>query len=343
MHVKLYNDNKLDLDLDGIAQGLNRIVTNIIFSTGNNLFSPPTSVIKYPDTYRLLPREFKNEAQNFDFTICSTKTPYENNYFFEYSDNIVILSFYAWEQLTSLPQNNGLVYFIASFLSDNLKLGDAHNNTTGCVNDFLWDKTAIDVGMRSGFICSVCKRNFENSNPTNEDRELLNNIEIILRDLSLASRQRLDIVQYWRSKNVDDSFVDNFDVFLCYNSQDKEEVRNIDRQLKDLGVRTWLDEEQLRPGFAWQVALEEQIGAIKSAAVFVGASGIGPWHNMEMRAFLSEFVSRRCPVIPVILPGAGTVPELPIFLRQLTWVDFRRNQSDAMNRLIWGVTGNRPI
>jgi hypothetical protein len=64
--------------------------------------------------------------------------------------------------------------------------------------------------------------------------------------------------------------------------------------------------------------------------------------GVELRAFLSEFVNRRCPVIPVILAGAKTVPELPIFLRQLTWVDFRQNPDDAMARLIWGITGDRP-
>ncbi len=338
MRVKLYKDNSVEIDLEGIIQGLNKRLSKITFSIGDAIFSIQTSFLKYPDTYQNLLQDLKNDAEQADLSICSTKIPYENNFFFEYSGNIVILSFYSWEQLTSLPQNNGLVYFIASLLGGNLELGEAHDDTTGCINDFLWNKSAVDVGMRSGFICPTCRQTFNDSNPSPEDHEILNSIELILNDLSSASRQQMDVVHYWRSKVIDDQF----DVFLCHNSQDKAEIKDINRDLKNRDIRTWLDEEQLRPGLAWQVTLEEQIASIKSAAVFVGSSGIGPWHNMELRAFLSEFVRRQCPVIPVILPSAGQVPRLPIFLRQLTWVDFRKDPDKAMKRLIWGITGNRP-
>jgi hypothetical protein len=135
---------------------------------------------------------------------------------------------------------------------------------------------------------------------------------------------------------------DRFDVFLCHNSKDKPAVRKVARFLKTRKVRPWLDEEQLRPGLPWQMALEEQIGHIDSAAVFVGSSGIGPWQQMELWAFLSEFVRRRCPVIPVVLSEARQVPELPIFMRQLTWVDLRENSRSARASLIWGITGKRP-
>ena len=35
-------------------------------------------------------------------------------------------------------------------------------------------------------------------------------------------------------------------------------------------------------------------------------------------------------------------PELPRFLRAMTWVDFRATDPDPMKRLIWGITGQRP-
>src|SRR4029077_5339326 len=46
--------------------------------------------------------------------------------------------------------------------------------------------------------------------------------------------------------------------------------------------------------------------SFRSAAVFVGESGLGPWQNQEMQALLSQFVKRECPVIPVVLPSAKT-------------------------------------
>ena len=36
----------------------------------------------------------------------------------------------------------------------------------------------------------------------------------------------------------------------------------------------------------WKPFLEWQIGQIKSAAVFVGREGLGPWQSIEMEAFL---------------------------------------------------------
>lgn len=133
-----------------------------------------------------------------------------------------------------------------------------------------------------------------------------------------------------------------FDVFLCHNSKDKSEVKQIGQQLKQQGVKPWLDEWEFRPGFPWQRELEKQIGHIKSAAVFVGSSGFGPWQEHELDAFLREFVKRQCPVIPVLLPTAPQQPILPIFLSSYMWVDFRQQQPEPMGQLIWGITGIKP-
>jgi hypothetical protein len=74
----------------------------------------------------------------------------------------------------------------------------------------------------------------------------------------------------------------SYDVFMCHNSEDKSEVKRIALQLRSRSIHPWLDEWELRPGFSWQQALEAQIGNIKSAAVCVGNSGMGPWQNMEL-------------------------------------------------------------
>ena len=134
-----------------------------------------------------------------------------------------------------------------------------------------------------------------------------------------------------------------FDVFLCHNNDDKIVIRAINEKLKQEGINPWLDEEQLRPGVPWQRELEKQIDKVKTVAVFVGKDGIGPWQQMEMEGFLRNFVERDepCPVIPVILPNCDKAPELPMFLRGMTWVDFRKIDPDPMKQLIWGITGQR--
>ena len=145
------------------------------------------------------------------------------------------------------------------------------------------------------------------------------------------------------SKTAEENKIDGFDVFLCHNSSDKPLVRSLATQLKERGFSVWLDEWELIPGRPWQEALEETIDKIASAAILVGPDGLGPWQDREMRAFLSEFVRRVVPVIPVLLPGAPANPELPIFLRQFSWVDLRGGLSeDTLDRLQWGITGKKP-
>ncbi|NJM69751.1 MAG: TIR domain-containing protein [Scytonema sp. RU_4_4] len=137
-----------------------------------------------------------------------------------------------------------------------------------------------------------------------------------------------------------------FDVFLCHNREDKEAVRKIAEQLKsEYKIEPWLDDWELQPGLPWQPELEKQIAHIKSAAVFVGQSGIGPWQEDEINGFLREFKRRKCPVFPVLLPDAPQKPSLPIFLEGITWVDFReqtRFYTPPMVQLVWGITGKKP-
>ena len=90
--------------------------------------------------------------------------------------------------------------------------------------------------------------------------------------------------------NAQDPTAEIFDVFLCHNSEDKP-------------------------------ALGQQIESIKSAAVFVGDSGMGPWQDEEIPAFLSQFVKRKCPVIPTMLTSAKSMPEWPWTLEDRNWVD----------------------
>ena len=142
-------------------------------------------------------------------------------------------------------------------------------------------------------------------------------------------------------ETIEKNFI-KFDVFLCHNSEDKPTVKKIGEDLKNRGLKPWLDEWELVPGLPWQRLLEKQIQEIGAAAVFVGSSGVGPWQELEIEGMLQEFVRRGLPVIPVLLPNAPTMTQLPVFLRTMTWVDFRDGTDEAsLERLIWGVTGKK--
>jgi len=129
----------------------------------------------------------------------------------------------------------------------------------------------------------------------------------------------------------------DFDIFLCHNGKDKPFVKNIGLRLREKGITPWLDEWELPPGLMWQPILEKIIKNIKSAAVFIGINGIGPWQDLEQYAFIRQFVKRNCPVIPVILSNCNIEPELPVLLEGMTIVDFRLKDPDPIQQLIWGI------
>ena len=133
-------------------------------------------------------------------------------------------------------------------------------------------------------------------------------------------------------------------MFLSHNSQDKVIVRQLAKLLAASRVRVWLDEWELQPGQPWQFVVESIIETTKSAAVLVGPEGFGPWEVPEMRACLEQFVRRKLPVIPVLLPNTAVrAEELPVFLRGLTYVDMSSGITrEQLQKLIWGITGRKP-
>lgn len=126
-----------------------------------------------------------------------------------------------------------------------------------------------------------------------------------------------------------------YDIFLSYNSRDRDAVRAIHEALKRRKLQPWIDFEALTPGRLWQEEAEEGIKRCRAAAVFLGPSGIGPWENLEMRSLLTRTAQEGLRLIPVLLPKAPEKLELPRFLAELTWIDLRDGiTDDGIDRLV---------
>jgi GTPase SAR1 family protein len=133
--------------------------------------------------------------------------------------------------------------------------------------------------------------------------------------------------------------VAEYDVFLSYHSPDRDAVRSIAQQLRDRGLRPWMDQRQLRPGVRWPPELEDIIARVPAAAVIIGAE-LGDWQNVEIYAFIQQSVSRGCVLVPVLLPAANTAG-VPVFLQGLTWVNLAVSEPDPIDQLVWGITGQQ--
>ena len=133
-----------------------------------------------------------------------------------------------------------------------------------------------------------------------------------------------------------------FDVFLCYNRQDQREVEAIANQLKQQGLKPWLDVWEVSAGESWQDLLEKQIEQTNSAAVFVGKSGFGSWQKIEINALIRKSANRNCSVIPVFLQNAPRELELLTFLKEFNYIDSRCPDTNLIEDLICGINSSKP-
>ena len=136
-----------------------------------------------------------------------------------------------------------------------------------------------------------------------------------------------------------------FDVFLSYSRTDAEAVRLIQSRLREAGLATFLDRDQLLAGQPWLPALEQAIAHCGAVAVLVGPTGLGIWQKREIQLALdrqaeAERAGRSFPVIPILLPKVEDPPGG--FLRLQTWVDLRSDLTDPaqLHLLLTGIHGH---
>lgn len=134
--------------------------------------------------------------------------------------------------------------------------------------------------------------------------------------------------------------------FISYNNQDFEFAASLAEALRGLGLATWIDQADMRPGNDWLDELEKIIDKCSAAVICIGSNGIGKWEDQEIKALQRRRVgdpdsTKPIKLIPVLIPGGSQV-ELPKFLNGLTSVDFTAGiTTKALNQLKWGITGEK--
>lgn len=223
----------------------------------------------------------------------------------------------------------------------------AHRENRCPVCSHPWDEAVVQTRLRLGKHDIICP-NCETRSPLLDlllseepDLEQISEEAFLIDADAEAGRKRQLAVTAIRGKEQ----FGEYDVFLSYNSHDRAAVLGVAEMLKRVGIRPWLDVWDLIPGQPWQRQLEQAIGKVKSAAVCVGTSGMGPWQNQEMAAFIRKFVARQAPVMPVVLPGLEKTPDLPTFLEGFMWVDLHDLTDEnprPLANLVAGILGRRP-
>ncbi|KKL58031.1 hypothetical protein LCGC14_2229490, partial [marine sediment metagenome] len=261
MHtIRLFKEPEINVNISAIADNLSKLCENIEFICGNSHFILSDSIVSRPGSYRKFDSDIIKETENDFKAIFVTRKRYNNNYFFHGLGNQVIISFFAWEHLTNLPLNNGLVFFLADILALNIDNSFRHDEAPKpeCIYDFGWNKAGVDLGMRSALICPACIERINKRNIKALKKGFLSDLQIILNDLGNASKWETDIIDYWEIHNKrKDRHVQSQrnQVFISYSHNDLEWLKRLKTQFKPFErtavIQVW-DDTRIGTGDDWK-------------------------------------------------------------------------------------------
>ena len=138
-----------------------------------------------------------------------------------------------------------------------------------------------------------------------------------------------------------------YDVFLCHNHFDKPKVLTIKEELVEAGIRTFLDELDLPLGHRWGDYLPVAMDKSSSSAIFIGDRGLGNTQKKEILHLRGNWFIRDIPFIPVYLPNAPQIIQLPdefdfLVRKDYLGVDFRSGgDPDPIGKLIRAIRGTQ--
>jgi hypothetical protein len=124
-----------------------------------------------------------------------------------------------------------------------------------------------------------------------------------------------------------------FDIYLCFQTKDKLEVKKISEELKKCQIHPWPNQWEFNDEVPWQTLLTKQIEEIDILAVCVGNNG-EPWEDEDIESFIWECIEAGCFVIPIVLRSAIRDPKFPIYLRRRRIVNFRDQNSNSILELV---------
>jgi hypothetical protein len=181
----MIQDEGISIDLEKSAIILNNICNSIKFETYSKSvpISPTPPYIELKEEAESINRCLRSISRNY--TIYVTNRRYRDNYFYHEATNTMILSFFGWQHYTNLPLENGLFYFTAHVLALKITRDTRHYQTTGCVYDFMSNKTDVDVGMKMGYICENCMKKVKER--TKDSPELSNILLDLMETLGVVS------------------------------------------------------------------------------------------------------------------------------------------------------------
>lgn len=325
MKIYLSKDSGIKLNLPKVVKYLNEKCKYLKFEALPVSFDISEKEISHPKTHKKYLAKIKKPLQGGDFIILITDVQYDDNYFYNEENRLVILSFFAWKYLTDLPNENGLVYFICSMLMYEVNSFDSvnHEKRLGCVNDFMGDKTRVDDGMRKGHLCASCKNLIRSLTLTGTQASILADINLLLKELSGCSKTNRNIIggkemvhapeikeiKYNVKKKITHKKTETSNgvaVFISYSHKDDRERIKLENHLQVLQksgmIRTWTD-RKIDAGEEWENQIDSNLNTSQIVLMLISSNFMASnyCYDMEMKAALKRHTTAHAIVIPIIL------------------------------------------
>ena len=103
MKIYIARDSTIKLQVSKVVKLLNSKCRFIEFEELKLSYQAPDKLISHPTTHSKYIRHIKPELKCNEFIVLVTEVQYDNNFFYEEHEGLYILSFFAWEYLTTLP------------------------------------------------------------------------------------------------------------------------------------------------------------------------------------------------------------------------------------------------
>lgn len=120
-------------------------------------------------------------------------------------------------------------------------------------------------------------------------------------------------------------------VFLSHQSSDKPFARKLAHDLLKRGIDVWFDEFHLLVGDSLTESIDRAISAADFFVLIVSKASLkSKWVSKEYQSANARMLERSdFRILPVIIEDC----ELPAFLRDVVWADFRQDREGALERL----------
>ncbi len=124
-------------------------------------------------------------------------------------------------------------------------------------------------------------------------------------------------------------------IFLCHSSSDKGFVRMVNDDLRNLGAKTWLDENNVKVGESIVGKISNGLKESSIMIIFLSKVSVTSlWTTKEWQSFLSrQLAGDSIRLLPILIENC----HIPEILADLKYANFKNSYEDGFKELLFAL------